>query len=755
MSYLEGNEKSNKSGGPWGGECGGRWDDGVYCSVRQIIISHGAVIDSIQIEYDTRGCSLWSEKHGGSGGVKTDKVKLDYPDEYLISISGYFGSVSDCGPVVIRSLAFETNKRRFGPYGFQKGTHFSFSLTGAKIVGFHGRTTGLHLDAIGVYVKPFLNIRTVQTQTAQNRTGLGAGGGGGNKAFDIMVAVREKMDNMFISDGGFIGKNEQAFATGHEGVKGSGYHRQVGKEKENYMIMPPNHTYSEETEHYSNDHSGFYGHNESPMKGYPAHMGRPVKEFDHYNMDANHDRRRYSEYEAKEKVYGAKGRPNPKYSIDDDQGYALPPERGIYREYETKETKLYGGGSGAEKDYANMRRTEGLFGQNRDFSDYEITKEKLYQSSAQIPNRPQGVKQAVSYGPWGGTGGMLFDDGVYTGVREIHIARSGGVVSIKVCYDMNGRAVWGNKNGGNGGFRLDKIAFDYPHEYLTHISGYYGSLILRGPTVIKSLTFFTNKKKYGPFGDEQGLPFSSGQKDGIVVGFHGKQGWFVDSIGVHVLNVVEGKYSLPRPSFDINSTVTDIRYGHDQVVSTPVKVPIPLGQGLRPAMISGPTGACGSGPWGGDGGKPWDDGVFTGIRKIFLTKGEAILSIQIEYDRNGQSMWSVKHGNNNDGSCHVIQFEYPHEVLTGMSGYYGPVMGDACKIVVKSLTFYTNRGRYGPFGEEMGTYFTSPRNEGKIVGFHGKSGSHLYAIGAHMQPWYQDRSAEQGPIKMILNKIFA
>ena len=80
-------------------------------------------------------------------------------------------------------------------------------------------------------------------------------------------------------------------------------------------------------------------------------------------------------------------------------------------------------------------------------------------------------------------------------------------------------------------------------------------MILRGPTVVKSITFYTNKKKYGPFGDEQGVPFSSGSKDGIIVGFHGRKGWFVESIGVHVL---EGKLSLPRPSYDVFNK-TDIR----------------------------------------------------------------------------------------------------------------------------------------------------------------------------------------------------
>lgn len=83
-----------------------------------------------------------------------------------------------------------------------------------------------------------------------------------------------------------------------------------------------------------------------------------------------------------------------------------------------------------------------------------------------------------------------------------------------------------------------QIVIKYPSEILTHITGYYGPAMGLGPNVIKSLTFHTTKGKYGPYGEELGQPFSTKLKDGIVVGIHGKKGYFVDAIGVHVL---EGK----------------------------------------------------------------------------------------------------------------------------------------------------------------------------------------------------------------------
>lgn len=79
--------------------------------------------------------------------------------------------------------------------------------------------------------------------------------------------------------------------------------------------------------------------------------------------------------------------------------------------------------------------------------------------------------------------------------------------------------------------------------------------------MVKSLTFYTNKNKYGPFGDEQGTYFSSRQTDGVIVGFHGRKGYFLDCIGVHFL---KGKQSSPRRYFDIYSTTTDMTY-NDQV----------------------------------------------------------------------------------------------------------------------------------------------------------------------------------------------
>jgi len=87
-----------------------------------------------------------------------------------------------------------------------------------------------------------------------------------------------------------------------------------------------------------------------------------------------------------------------------------------------------------------------------------------------------------------------------------------------------------------------QIIFDFPYEVLTHVSGTCGSLMYMGPAVIRSLTFHTTKKLYGPFGDAHGTRFTTNLREGKVVGFHGRSGLFLDSLGVHA---IEGKVIVP------------------------------------------------------------------------------------------------------------------------------------------------------------------------------------------------------------------
>ncbi|XP_058759158.1 jacalin-related lectin 19-like isoform X3 [Vicia villosa] len=133
--------------GPWGGNGGTSWDDGTFTGVREITLVYDRCIDSIRAVYDKNGKPFTADKHGGVGGKKTAEIKLQFPDEYLISVSGYYFPVARGGTPVIRSMTFKTNRRTFGPYGAEEGSPFTFSIDGGQVVGFKGRGDW-YLDSI-------------------------------------------------------------------------------------------------------------------------------------------------------------------------------------------------------------------------------------------------------------------------------------------------------------------------------------------------------------------------------------------------------------------------------------------------------------------------------------------------------------------------------------------------------------------------------------------------------------------------------
>jgi hypothetical protein len=598
----------SKRVGPWGGSGGSPWDDGAYQGIRQIIVVHALGIDSIRIEYDRDGSSVWSERHGGTGGTRTDKIELDYRKESLTSVSGHYGPIAHGSGSIIRSLTFDSNLKKYGPYGPQQGTYFSFSMTGEKVVGFHGQS-GWYLDCIGLYLHPDLSIvpATISPKLTPSQSKVSFDGNS-NKTYNILLALGESADKVNVR----CSRLNSLAPTSFNSVSPS---------------------------------------------------------------------------------FSTRG------SEDGDS---------------TKLSRIYGS------------------------------------------QKSSIMRSPVVYGPCGGNGGSIFDDGIYTGVRQIVLSRGVGISSIKVEYDRNGLSMWGNRHGGStGAFKTDRIVFDYPFEILTSITGYFGSILFRGPTVIKSLTFQTTRRNYGPYGEEHGTFFSSKSAEGMITGFHGRKGWYLDAIGVHVLEgqipqggrpfltneVGNGSFSSQDGEGEnIQWTNKSVSFGGaplEEVAYGVVREPVPLGPG----------------PWGGEGGKPWDDGVFSGIKQIIIMRGEVIHSIQVEYDRNGQSVWSMRHGGSGGETTNRIKLDYPNEVVTCVSGYHCRCRQDGSDpSVIRSLSFYSSRGKYGPFGEELGTFFTSAQTGGKIVGFHGKSGVFLDAIGVHMQHWLGN---EQKPSRSRITKFLS
>nr|UTI93961.1 lectin [Pteroceltis tatarinowii] len=146
------------------------------------------------------------------------------------------------------------------------------------------------------------------------------------------------------------------------------------------------------------------------------------------------------------------------------------------------------------------------------------------------------ASQTIVVGPWGGTGGNAWDDGSYTGVRAIELTYRDTIGSFSVVYDLNGKPVEGPKHPGTHSFTTAKIELQFPEEYLVSVNGFYSPLsrLATRTPVIRSLTFKTNKRTFGPYGTEEGTPFSLPLENGLIVGFKGRTGELLDAIGFHL-----------------------------------------------------------------------------------------------------------------------------------------------------------------------------------------------------------------------------
>ncbi|KAL7618746.1 hypothetical protein Lser_V15G00705 [Lactuca serriola] len=229
-----------------------------------------------------------------------------------------------------------------------------------------------------------------------------------------------------------------------------------------------------------------------------------------------------------------------------------------------------------------------------------------------------------------------------------------------------------------------------------------------------SLCFHINQNRYGPFGSNKGTRFSYDGEGGVVVGFHGRVGHYIDAIGI---------YLMPKSlAFRQNSTCQE-KSTHELC--------------RRMSLMAMPREA---GPWGASGAKPWDDGVFFNVKQIRVLVGESlkvIHAIQFEYvRRDGQSVLSQLHGGQGGEKTQVVDLDLPDEYLTGISGFYGPVEVHNGLEAIMAITFHTNKAIYGPYGHENGAgcvYFTSTASPGKVVGFQGRNNGYLSAIGVHME----------------------
>ncbi|KAH6761072.1 hypothetical protein C2S51_018021 [Perilla frutescens var. frutescens] len=147
------------------------------------------------------------------------------------------------------------------------------------------------------------------------------------------------------------------------------------------------------------------------------------------------------------------------------------------------------------------------------------------------------------------------------------------------------------------------------------------------------------------------------------------------------------------------------------------------------------------GPWGGDGGRDWDDGVFSAVKGVHVrlrSDTGVVSAVRFSYETgDGSDFLSPFHGSYcvEEMQRKTILFGEKDEFLIGVEGFIGALEGKVGVNVIRSITFVTNKAKYGPLGAEIGTYFSSLIFGGgcnrKVVGFYGRSGAYLDAIGLH------------------------
>ncbi|PNT68464.1 jacalin-related lectin 19 isoform X1 [Brachypodium distachyon] len=140
-------------------------------------------------------------------------------------------------------------------------------------------------------------------------------------------------------------------------------------------------------------------------------------------------------------------------------------------------------------------------------------------------------------GGGGGEGGEARDMDTRGVERVVKVAvRHGedtGIDAISVLYEREGgRHEWTDLWGGPGG-SLAEICLRDPDEHFTSVTGHYGDLD-GGLSVVRSLTFVSNRRSFGPFGKEEGVPFALPACGGRILGFHARSGTHLHAIGTYV-----------------------------------------------------------------------------------------------------------------------------------------------------------------------------------------------------------------------------
>ncbi|CAN8272166.1 unnamed protein product [Cochlearia groenlandica] len=136
------------------GVAGVPWDDGAFDGVRKIYVGQGENgVASVKFVYDNNNKAVLGEARGKRTLLGYEECELDYPNEYITAVEGFYDKIFGNETGVIVMLRFKTNKRTSPPFGMSSDSNFVLGKEGHKVVGFHGKASH-ELHHIGVSVSP-------------------------------------------------------------------------------------------------------------------------------------------------------------------------------------------------------------------------------------------------------------------------------------------------------------------------------------------------------------------------------------------------------------------------------------------------------------------------------------------------------------------------------------------------------------------------------------------------------------------------
>ncbi|CAI9281958.1 unnamed protein product [Lactuca saligna] len=739
--------------GPWGGKGGvNPWIFIPNGRISQICVSASGCIDSIRFTYiDHQGVQKHSERYGGDGGLAQTVTFID--DEHFIGITGTVGVYE--GYTVITSLSFLTNIKNYGPYGTNQGTSFSLPVTKGSFVGLSGNY-GAYIDSFSVILQSSSVGNIFSTNMASNKIHVGPWGGkGGVKPWTFIPNGR--ISKICISASGCVDSIRFTYID-HQGVQkqseryggdGGSAHTLTLVDDEHFIgitgtvgvyerytvitslsfltnrknygpygtnqgtsfslpvaivsffnLLPLRNTFSSNTAS-NRIHVGPWGGNGGvkPWTFIPNGRISQIRISAFGCVDSI--RFTYIDHQGVQKYserYGGDGGSLYKVTfVDDEHLSGITGTVGIYERYTVitslsflTNKKNYGPYGTNQGTSFSLPVAKGSFsGFSGNYGAYIDTFSVILQSSSlQKIFSTNMASNGIHVGPWGGNGRVKPWTFIPNGrISKICINASGCVDSITFTYiDDQGVQKQSERYGGDGGSPHTVTFVD--DEHFIGISGTVG--VYEHYTVITSLSFVTNKKNYGPYGTNQGTGFSLPVAKGSFGGFKGNYGAYIDSFSVILQS------SSPENIFKSNMVSNEIHVG----------------------------------PWGGNGGvKPWTFIPNGRIFQIRINASGCVDSIRFTYiDHQGVKKHSERYGGDG-GSSHMVTF-VDDEHFIGITGTVGVYEGYT---VIRSMSFLTNKKKYGPYGTNQGTSFSLPVAKGSFSGFSGNYGAYIDSFSVILQ----------------------